>query len=280
MRIGTFRLASPVFNLRNRVLSPLKPPSLLFLAVSISLQLPQGTWRPVKEIRRGGVRVVFPVGTSVSLNQGYELIREVTSQDPLPGFPVGFDAQPKITISLATEPREGQDAWSSAETGLIALPLRGALKWDRAKLHRVIRHELAHIQLGRFLRDQEVPLWFEEGFAEWASGGLSCAGALRLSLELRVRQRIGKEVPSLRLPGIDVRSRVAYDFFVSFFDYLEGQHSGVIGSGALLSATATHGLEKGLLTSTGVSLERLEALWQVYLLERYRETPGSISECE
>ena len=57
---------------------------------------------------------------------------------------------------------------------------------------RVLEHEMAHIALAEFFDHRAVvPKWFDEGFAEWAAGGMTCEGRIRVEIEVRRRTAAG-----------------------------------------------------------------------------------------
>ena len=229
----------------------------------------QSAWERLRETGNERVRVVFPATADVDPRDAQRVVDAFESQAPLSGLPADVLAKKKITISLASQPVQSLDGWSSPIPGLIALPLEKALAWPAEKLHRVIRHELAHIGMGVFLNYDEPPAWFGEGFAEWVAGGLTCEGEARIRLDLLTRRRLSRAPPQLLGPTRPSRSRLSYDLFGTFFTYVNDSTGGAVDSGVLLESVRNYGVNIGIQRAVGVEPVELERDWQSYLLRRY-----------
>lgn len=219
------------------------------------------------------VRVVFPAHERADSAKVLILIDALHSQVPLRGLPADVLAGKKVTISLASQWPSGLYGRSSPIHYLIILPFAEAFSWEPDKLRRVIRHELAHIGLGTFLGYAQVPRWFDEGFAEWSVGGLTCEGEIRVRLEISMRRREQDPPPSLFVPGGLGRSRLRYDLFATFFEYIDEKWGRVVESGKLLDAVKANGVHLGLVRALGENVEALEDGWRSYLLDRYDGLP-------
>lgn len=223
------------------------------------------------------VRIVFPTEESVDPEKARRLIEILEAQGSIAGLPPGTAADKRITVSLAAELPGGIQATSSAADRLIILPLDAALQWEPARLRRVTRHEMAHIGLGVFLDHAAVPVWFQEGFAEWAVGGLTCEGEVRIRLDLLTRRRKAEPTPRpFGSGGLD-RSRLSYDYFATVFEYLEIRGKGVVADGRLLKAVKANGVTAGIAQLFGADFEELAEGWQVYLLGRYNGLPNAFA---
>lgn len=119
-------------------------------------------------------------------------------QRPLPGLPPEALPGGPVTIVLAP----GAAAWDSITGGAvpdwaagIAIPDAGLVvlptySWERMSppaLYATLRHELAHVALGRWVAPSRPPRWFDEGYARWAAGewGYDAIWQLRLAFLLR-----------------------------------------------------------------------------------------------
>jgi Peptidase MA superfamily len=61
-----------------------------------------------------------------------------------------------------------------------AVPYRDLMVIDYARikaepfsLESIMRHELCHLLLHKYIKDQNLPVWLDEGVAQWVSGGLA-----------------------------------------------------------------------------------------------------------
>ena len=246
---------------------------LVIAAVSLGLS-PEGL--EGQELRRAiargtdRVRIFYPEG----LTEGRtipRLIRVFEAQEPVPGLPMDFHEHRRITIALATELPPGIEATSSPTDGRVVLPIPELNEWEEGELHRVMRHELAHVAMGAVLHDSTTPRWFREGFAEWVSGGLTCKGEARIRVHLMFRHREGLGVPGLSDPDL-ARSRLGYDYFASFFEYLEEKNP-ALRTGRLMTEVRKGGIEQGLSIAFGLDLSSLEADWQNLLSVRFQGLP-------
>jgi hypothetical protein len=153
-----------------------------------------------------------------------------------------------------------------------ALPNEGAAVFDYARISAhpldfrlTLMHEAAHLLLHKNIRHASLPKWFDEGVAQWVSGGVkdiihpNDADILRravVSGGLISLYRLEREFPADR-DGF----ALAYEESKSMIDFIERKY----GSGAIraiidgLSSGAM--LHEAILDSTGVHLYDLERDW-------------------
>lgn len=219
------------------------------------------------------LRIVLPRAEARDRKNAEALLAAFEDIGPTPGIDPLELSRRRITISLATQTSPGVDARSSPSQRLIILPLEHIGNWSGEKLRRVLIHEIAHIRLQEFLGFTDLPVWFQEGFAEWASGGLTCRGEVRIRLELMMRSVQDSSPP--RLSGGDglQRSRVSYDLFGTFFEYLEALQPGSVAGGTLLNEVRSRGVHAGLQGAFGLSFAGLERGWNSYLFDLYQGLP-------
>lgn len=153
-----------------------------------------------------------------------------------------------------------------------ALPNEGAAVFDYARISAhpldfrlTLMHEAAHLLLHRNIRPVSLPKWFDEGVAQWVSGGTkdiihpNDADILRravVSGGLISLYRLERNFPSDR-DGF----ALAYEESKSMIDFIERKYGsdairaiiGRLASGAMLY--------EAVLDSTGVHLYDLERDW-------------------
>ena len=215
-------------------------------------------------------RVVFPDGAAITHDDAQSIMRLLNEERDLRGLPAAAGIADRfITVSLAPDLPTGVDGRTLVGQTTIILPLFRWVDWDPSRLRRVLRHELTHIAIGSFLGHLETPPWFVEGIAEWASGGLTCAGRARVGIETLRRLQAGEELPGIEDAWDSLPRRLAYDFFASFFEFLETIHPHALVGGVLVRRTHDLGLETALLETFGLELRDLEAGWTRWLRDQH-----------
>ena len=224
------------------------------------------------------VRIVFPNEEALDSTRAHHLIEAFERQPAIPGLPPSILKEGRITISLAAEATPGIDGRAFASSRLIVIPFDDSDNWDQAKLHRVIRHELAHIGLATFVEHERLPIWFDEGFAGWTAGEMtSCLAKVRIGIDLQIRRREGRSPPNVAMLG---RTRLSYDYYATFFQYLDEAENGVVTNGVLLQSVREHGVDGGIAVATGVGLREHEAMWWAYLSDRYEDALDGLTDCK
>ncbi len=138
----------------------------------------------------------------------------------LPGLPPDvLYAGRSVEIDLAPDPARwdsltggGAPAWGVGiavpEEGRIVLPAYG--RAPPLELGEILRHEIAHVALHRFLGGALVPRWFDEGYATWASGGLDANAAWILRLAFLMHRAPALSDLDLDWPAPEAEARLAY----------------------------------------------------------------------
>lgn len=205
------------------------------------------------------------------------LVRRLETPVRMPGLPPDVLDGGDILVYLAPdeatfeELAPGAPDWSGAiafpQGDSIVLPTYGP-RAGGVPLQTVLRHELAHVALNRYL-GARVPRWFHEGYAQLASSswGSDQAWTLRIAILLgRVR--------SLDSLGLEFRrQRVAADqaYLLSYtaVDYLQ-RLGGAPGFAQLLRSWRELGdLDPALRRTYGVTLGQFEGMWRRDLRRRY-----------
>jgi hypothetical protein len=199
-------------------------------------------------------------------------------QRPLPGLP---DTVPRgVTAILA----HSAAAFDEATGGVVpewragvAIPALDVLVVPTGEGRRILdaeglrtlRHEWAHLGLSQYLGDLRAPRWFDEGYAQWASGGWDVAGAWRLRVLLALGQAPRMDSLLLAWPRERTDAETAYLLAASAVTYLL-QESGERGLEVFLARwRAERSFEGALLRTFGVSVGQLEEDWRRHVRRRY-----------
>jgi hypothetical protein len=179
------------------------------------------------------------------------------------------------------QPGEGPPAWSVGTAypalNLIILRSPRAIKGGRTEIEEVLRHEYAHLALGRALKGHEAPQWLDEGFAMLQSRGWSLAWTYCLSRGVLSNALIPLEELIDSFPLDQGQAQLAYAQSFSFVSFIKTEY----GPEALprLIKGIAHGLdaETALRQTTGLGLKNLERRWKTDLKRRYNWIPIATS---
>ncbi|MFQ5543878.1 MAG: peptidase MA family metallohydrolase, partial [Nitrospiria bacterium] len=121
----------------------------------------------------------------------------------------------------------------------FALPQKNIIVIDTSKMTThpfslaiTLKHELAHLLLHHQIESKKLPKWFDEGIAQWVSGGIAEILMRRDDRILRKASLSGKLIPLDELtrifPQEEIRLLLAYEESKNFIEYIE-QEFGVNG---------------------------------------------------
>ncbi len=197
-----------------------------------------------------------------------------------PGLPTNApDRGPPIEIDLAPDPARWDSLtggnlpdWSAGvatpEEGRIVLPTFGA-RAQPSELGEILRHELAHVALHRYLGAALIPRWFDEGYATWASGGMDAHSAWMLRLAFLLHRAPPQDSLELEWPAGASEARLAYLLSASAVALL-GERTGEPGLELLfLRWQETGSLDLALRRAFGITLGQFEREWQDEVKRRY-----------
>lgn len=248
------------------------PLALLVLALFPATATEQ-RW-PQEELRAGNLLFRYPPSQR---RAAAALVRSLEIPVRMPGLPPDALAREDILVYLAPDEATFQELapgapdWSGAiafpQGDSIVLPTYGP-RAGGTPLATVLRHELAHVALNRYL-GARVPRWFHEGYAQLASSswGADQAWTLRIAILLG-------QVPSLDSLGLEFRrQRIAADkgYLLSYtvVEYLQ-RLGGATGFEQLLRRWRELGdLDPALRRTFGVTLGQFEQMWRRDLRRRY-----------
>ena len=223
----------------------------------------------------GTVRVVFAPRQRV-------LARQVLAAARAPvRFPgLGAVSVPEsTTIVLAPDARAFADAtgggvpeWAGGvaipDLRRIVLPEYAGARVRDDEQGTVLRHEVAHLVLHERLPGA-IPRWFDEGYAEVASGGWDVEGAWQLRLAFTRGATPPLDSLTLDWPRNAGEARVAYLLSATAVDYLR-RRGGERGMRLLFSNWREQGgFEAGLRATYGITLGQLEDEWRADVRTRY-----------
>lgn len=229
------------------------------------------------ELRGKRVEVVGRPGDSVRLHR---ILAYLDNSPRLPGLPESSPAGVRVVLapsralwdSLAGgAPPEWSAAVALPFRNLILLPgflqtPRVASPWEEM---RVLRHEWAHLALHQRTGGLQAPLWFEEGYAQWASGGWGLGEAWRLRVAFALRRAPPLDSISLDWPRDRRSAEVAYLLAATALEYLL-RDTGERG----LEIFLERWVEKGSFPDAfrevfGWQVDRFETGWRRYVKRRY-----------
>lgn len=150
----------------------------------------------------------------------------------------------------------------------IVMPAYGGRNTQGRSEERVLRHEWAHVALGQYLDGLRAPRWFDEGYAEWASGGWNAEEGWRLRVALATA---GASLDSLALrwPRDRGSAELAYMLSGTAVEYLV-RRSGARGMRLFLERWKDVGsFEDAFRQVYGVTTSQFEEDWREYVSDRY-----------
>ncbi len=227
------------------------------------------------ELRAPRVRLRFVAGDSLV---AVRVLRVLQGEAPLPGLP---DSVPSGVVAVL--PR-GERAFRHLLGGAtpewtagVAIPSRNLLIVPANEVGsllgteggRILRHEWAHLGLHDYLSGLRIPRWFDEGYAQWASGGWDASEAWRLRILFALGHAPPMDSLSLTWPRDRASAEAAYLLSASAVSYLF-RDSGARGASALLSRwKSTGSLDEALRSAFGVTRGQFESNWRRYAKSHY-----------
>ena len=142
------------------------------------------------------------------------------------------------------------------------------LRADLPDLAQTLRHELAHLVLRDKVRVR-VPLWFDEGYASWASGELGRMESLELNLAVASGRLPGFGKLDAMLRGSASSADLAYTLAASAVAELARRPPDGAIDRLLDRLASGQDFDAALVASTGLAVDRFEESWQRALRQRY-----------
>jgi hypothetical protein len=185
-----------------------------------------------------------------------------------------------VTVVLAHTPRAfdevtggGVPEWRAGVAipalDLLVVPTGEGRRVLNPDGRRTLRHEWAHLALHQQLDGLRPPRWFDEGYAQWASGGWDATEAWRLRILLALGRAPPLDSLTLSWPRDPASAGAAYLLAASAVTFLVGD-SGERGIEALLSRWRdSRSFEAGLRLTFGVTSSQFEEDWRRHVRRRY-----------
>ncbi len=142
------------------------------------------------------------------------------------------------------------------------------LRADLPDLRQTLRHELAHLVL-RSSGRVRVPLWFDEGYASWATGELGAGETLELNLAVATGRIPGLHEVDRMLRASARTADLAYALAAAAVGDIarRPEPGGLVRMLGLLQNGEM--FDSALAASTGLDLGRFEEQWHRNMKRRY-----------
>ena len=197
----------------------------------------------------------------------------------LPAIPTEAWTRSEIRIVLAPDDERmrallpGAPEWGAGfaipSQSLVILPGYDSERVSTANLPRVLRHELAHIALNRYLEPAQVPRWFDEGYARWAAGEWDFEAAWMLRLAIAMRRAPPLDSIDLSWPARATDARVAYLLSMSAIDFLHDR-GGERALAIFLARWKEDGaIEPAMRRTYGLTIAQFEEDWRTQVKRSY-----------
>ena len=132
---------------------------------------------PDRVVEDEHARIMFPTNLEPMAAEVARIVPEVEAE--LHGI-FGWELHRKPTILLLHESRQFRRMVRSPLTVAFVEPGRNLMVLDCSRinidplsLRNVVKHELCHLYIHQYVGNRQVPRWFDEGIAQWASDGIS-----------------------------------------------------------------------------------------------------------
>ncbi len=191
-----------------------------------------------------------------------------------------LEQPPAITIFLAPDEErfdsltQGQAPhWGAGvafpESGVIVLPAYSSARAAPHELAGILRHELAHVALQRYLGGAQVPRWFTEGYAVFSAGQLDESAGWILRLAFLTGHAPPLDSLSLDWPSRTTDARVAYLLSASAVSWLYGNGGERVLQIFLQRWRDGGNFERALFDTYGLDLGHMEKYWSASVRRRY-----------
>lgn len=246
------------------------------LLLAVAIQVPDTIdGAPYRSIPSARATIHFAPRDSLVAERVAELL---DAQPPLPGLPdslpsgvqavlahtpVAFD---QVTGAVVPEWRAGV---AIPSRNMLVMPTGEGVRVVDGEGLRTLRHEWAHLGLHQHLGNLRIPRWFNEGYAQWASGGFDAMGAWRLRVLIALGRTPAMDSLALGWPGGREEARTAYLLAASAVTYLL-QEGGERGLELFLDRwRELRSFETAFRRTFGVTTGQFEEDWKRHVRRRY-----------
>jgi hypothetical protein len=155
----------------------------------------------------------------------------------------------------------------------VAIPRRNLVLLDLSKMSRhafvletTMKHELCHLLLHHYIKEDALPKWLDEGVCQWVSNGMAEIIMDRKVSFLNEAVLAGKIVPLQQLsghfPGDDRSLMLAYEQSQSIVTYISQKYRAERLLLILNQLRDGKALQEATRQSLGISVSELESNWQ------------------
>ncbi len=208
-----------------------------------------------------------------------ERVRDLLDAQPrLPGLPDSLpsgvhavlahspEAFDELTGGVVPEWRAGV---AIPSLNMLVMPSGEGVLLVEGEGLRTLRHEWAHLGLGAYLGDLRIPRWFNEGYAQWASGGFDAMEAWRLRVLIAAGRAPPMDSLELGWPRGREEARTAYLLAASAVTYLL-EAGGEDGLRYFLDRWRVHrSFEVAFRETFGLTTSQFEEDWKGHVRKRY-----------
>jgi hypothetical protein len=153
--------------------------------------------------------------------------------------------------------------------GMVVVPGYVSERTGTHTLPRIVRHELAHIALQRFLGDALIPRWFNEGYATWSAGQLDTDAGWLMRLAFATGRAPPLDSLTLDWPLLAADARMAYLLSASATQYLYSLGSPETFELFLVRWAGTGSFEQSLREVYVLASPQFERLWRRHVKRSY-----------
>jgi hypothetical protein len=155
------------------------------------------------------------------------------------------------------------------DQGIIVLPAYPSRRTSTHDLPRVLRHELAHVALQRWLGPARSPRWFSEGYATWTAGQLDDNAGWLLRLAFLTGRAPPLDSIALEWPAQPTDARVAYLLSASAVSWLHENGGDRVMTIFFERWRETHNFDRALFEVYGLTPASFEEHWSKAVRGRY-----------
>jgi hypothetical protein len=230
---------------------------------------------PEDPVLGGRVRILYWDG---SAGRAERTALVLARHAQLPGLPA--DQPGRAEVVLAPD-LAAWDAWTGGQVphwgagvaipslDRIVVPLFRAPWSGGVSEDRTLRHEWAHLGLHAHLEGLRIPRWFDEGYAQWASGGWDAASGWRLRVALARGSTPPLQELTLAWPRDRQAAELAYLLSASAVSYLVGE-SGARGMEVFLGRwEESRSFDRAFRETFGMTPTQFESRWIQHVRRRY-----------
>ena len=215
-------------------------------------------------------RIIFPPNLESLAEEVAQILPQIKEElDTI----FGWELQGKPTIVLLSESGQFRQMVKSPLTVAFARPERNLLVIDCSRtnthplsLGNVVKHELCHLFIHQYVRNGQVPRWFDEGIAQWASDGISDIIHDRKRSFLNKAAFTGDLLPLSSLSrGFPLRDSdfiLAYEESKDFVVYMVNLYGKNKVLGILDYVRGGQDMDRAVYSSLNQPLEALEENWR------------------